>query len=141
MPAVNTNPILNARRFAALLAGFDTGNGSEEEALSKARSLRRMATAAGMRIVDVLELAEVKKAIDDQMKPARTESPALQEALELATALREELTERMRDVRMLAERLRQQEETTEAMRQQLAASGTGAAGMQRLFVPASPGIG
>ena len=116
MPRAQTNPTINARRFAALLAGFDTGNGSEEEALAKARVLRRMAADAGMRVVDAMELPEVKQAVDDQMRPARTESPALREALEQAAALREELTERTRDVRELADLLRRREEEARAER-------------------------
>jgi hypothetical protein len=110
MPNAQNNPKIDARRFAALLAGFDLGNPSDEEALAKARVLRRMAGAAGMRLVDVMELPDVKQAIDDQLHPARKESDALREALEQAAALREELTERTRDVRKLAELLRQREE-------------------------------
>ncbi|HTT83343.1 MAG TPA: hypothetical protein VMF67_07665 [Rhizomicrobium sp.] len=110
MPNAQTNPKINARRFAALLAGFDLGNGSEEEALAKARVLRRMAADAGMRLVDVMELPEVKRAIDDQLHPAREESPELRDALREAAALREELTERTRDVRELADLLRRREE-------------------------------
>ena len=110
MPNAQTNPKINARRFAALLAGFDLGNGSEEEALAKARVLRRMAADAGMRLVDVMELPEVKRAIDDQLHPAREESAELRDALREAAALREELTERTRNVRELADLLRQREE-------------------------------
>src|SRR5580698_5334590 len=110
MPNVQNKPKIDARRFAALLAGFDTSNGSEEEALAKVRALRRMAEAIGMRVVDVMELPEVKQAIDAQMGPKRQEGPALREALEQAAAMQEELTERTRNVRELAERLRQQEE-------------------------------
>jgi len=43
MPGAQNNPVIDAKRFAALLAGFDTGNGSEEKALAKGRALRRMA--------------------------------------------------------------------------------------------------
>jgi hypothetical protein len=96
---------VNARRFAALMAGFDTGNVSEEEAISKGRALRRMASEANLRIVDALEIPEIKKAIDDQMQPVRQESPALQTAMEQAAALREELTARTRDVRKMADLL------------------------------------
>jgi uncharacterized membrane protein YccC len=118
MPSAQNNPGIDARRFAALLAGFDLGNACEEEALSKARVLRRMAANAGMRVVDVMELPEVKRAIDDQLRPKRTESAGLREALEQAAALREELTERTRDVRKLAELLRQREEEAQADRKQ-----------------------
>lgn len=112
MPGAQTNSKINARRFAALLAGFDLGNGSDEEALAKARALRRMAADAGMRLVDVMELPEVKQAIDDQLHPSRQESAELRDALEQAAALREELTERTRDARRLAEMLREREEET-----------------------------
>jgi len=110
------------RRFAALLAGFDLGNASEEEAVSKGRALRRMAANVNMRVVDLMELPEVKQAIDDQMEPVRAKSAALQEALEHTSALQEELTERTRDVRRLAESLRERDEAIEAMRREFNAA-------------------
>jgi len=137
MPNVQQNPAINARRFAALLAGFDTGNACEQEALSKGRALRRMAAEANMRVVDVLELPDVKRAVDDQLRPARKESPQLQDAVDRAEALREELMERTRDVRQLAELLRQQEETTEALRGELAAARS----RPVRAVPARPSLG
>jgi predicted nucleic acid-binding Zn-ribbon protein len=112
MPTTQHNPkTAHARRFAALMAGCDLGNASEEEALGKFRALRRMAADSGLRIVDVLELPDVKQAIDDQMQPRRQESAALQKAMEQADALREELTARTRDVRKLAELLAQARNT------------------------------
>jgi ATP-dependent helicase YprA (DUF1998 family) len=106
MPTVQQKPkSINARRFAALFAGFDTGNASEEEAMSKGRALRRMAADANMRIVDVLEMPEVRQALDDQMQPVRGESKEMQKALEQLASLREELTARTRDVRRMAELL------------------------------------
>jgi len=96
---------VQARRFAALFAGFDTGNTSDEEAGGKGRAMRRMAADFDTRIVDLLETPEVRRAVDDQLQPARLEGPALQEAREEAAALRAELTERTRDVRKLAEAL------------------------------------
>ncbi len=120
MPNVGNNPPINAKRFAALLAGFDTCNSSEEEALAKGRALRRMAADARMRVVDVMELPEVKRAIDDQMRPNRKESPALQEALEQAAHLQEELTERTRNARQLADLLREQKAKTEKLDRELA---------------------
>jgi len=141
MPNAQQNPAISARRFAALLAGFDTGNGSEEEAVAKARVLRRMAADAGMRIVDVMELPDVKRAIDDQIRPARTESPALREALERSLALQAELTERTRDVSQLAERLRQEEEKTETLNRELAASRSVGAGHSAAWFPGvEPGM-
>jgi hypothetical protein len=97
--------VVNARRFAALFAGFDTDNASEEEAMSKGRALRRMAAERNLRIVDLLELPDVREALDAQMQPVRQQGPELQAALEQVAALREELTERTRDVRKLVERL------------------------------------
>jgi predicted RNase H-like nuclease (RuvC/YqgF family) len=110
MPTAQQKPkSINARRFVALLAGFDTGNASEEEALSKGRAMRRMAADANMRVVDVLELPEVRQALNDQMQPARWESKEMQQALEHITALREELRERTRDVRWMADALARNE--------------------------------
>lgn len=106
MPTTQQNSkLLNARRFAALFAGFDTGNVSEEEAFAKARALRRMAAENNLRIVDVLEMPEVRKALDDQMQPVRQQSPELQAALGQIATLRAELTDRTRDVRKLVERV------------------------------------
>lgn len=141
MPNAQHNPAIDARRFAALLAGFDLGNACEEEALSKGRALRRMAASAGLRIVDALELPEVKCAVNDQLHPARTEGSQLQEALERAEALGEELTERTRDVRELAELLTQAETETEVLRGELArAQSRPAAGRAASVISApSPG--
>jgi hypothetical protein len=75
----------DAARFAALLAGFDTTNPSESEAMSKARALRRMAAERKVRIVDALELPEIRQALDDQMEPIRQVGPdvdALQAEIE-----------------------------------------------------------
>jgi len=119
MPKAQNKPKIDAHRFATLLAGFDTGNGSEEEALAKGRMLRRMAEAAGMRMVDVMELPEVKEAIDAQMEPKRQESPALREALEQVECLSLELTERTHDVRNLADSLKQEQERSEAIKANL----------------------
>lgn len=120
MPAAQNNSAVDPRRIAALLAGFDTGNASDEEALAKGLALRRIAMKAGRRIVDLIELPDVKQAIDDQMRPNRKESPALQDALDQAAELQEELTERTHDVRQLVEQLRQEEEKTEELSRELA---------------------
>ena len=77
-----------AKRFAGLMAGFDTGpNSSEEEAMSKGRAMRRMATQMNMRIVDLLEVPDIRAAIDDQMHPARYGGRELQDAHEQTAAL------------------------------------------------------
>jgi Mg2+ and Co2+ transporter CorA len=74
-----------AERFAALWAGFDTGNTSEAEAMGKGRVMRRMAAERNLRIVDALELPEIRQALDDQMQPVRQAVPdvaAMQAELE-----------------------------------------------------------
>jgi hypothetical protein len=128
MPQAQDKPDIDVHRFASVLAGFDICNGSDEEAITKGLALRRMASGAGMRIVDLLEVPEVRAAIDAQLSPKRKPDPALKEALELASALQEELTDRMRDVRTLAERLRREEEKAEELSGELrdarAAAGT-----------------
>ncbi len=108
MPGAANNNGFDARRFASLMARFDMGNPSEAEAMNAARAMRRMVENAGVRFVDVMERAEVKEALDDQMQPVREHSPELQKAREEASALRQELTERTRDVRELAELLRRE---------------------------------
>jgi hypothetical protein len=60
-----------AKRFAVLMAGFDIGNSSEPEAINKGRVLRRMVVEKNIRLVDALELEEIREAIDRQLKPAR----------------------------------------------------------------------
>lgn len=128
MPTAQQNPkAINAARFASLMAGMDSTNPCEAEAVNKFRALRRMVVEAGLRIVDVLEMPEVRQAIDDQMQPARQKNGDLQDALEQVAELREELTERTRNVRELAELLKQQEETANALREDLAAAKYAAA--------------
>ena len=120
MPTAQQNSTaIKASLFAALMAGADTGNSCEAEAVNKFRALRRMAANAGLRIVDVLEMPEVKTAIDQQMRPVRQKNGDLQQALEQAAALREELTERTRNVRELAELLTKREEIAEGLREEL----------------------
>jgi hypothetical protein len=108
MPTAQSPPTFTAdeaQRFAALVAGFDTGNPSEAEAAGKFRVLRRMLAARSLRIVDAFELPEIRQALDDQMQAVRNDGPELQAATEQAAALREELTARTRDVRVLVEEL------------------------------------
>src|ERR1700676_791088 len=64
-----------AERFAALWAGFDTDNSSEAEAMGKGRALRRMAADRSLRVIDVLELPEIRQPLDDQLQPVRLPSP------------------------------------------------------------------
>lgn len=118
-----------SQRVAALVAGLDTGNPNEAEATGKFRVLRRMVIGKNIRLVDALELTEIRKALDDQMSPDRKEGPALQQALEQAAALREELTARTRDVRTLAgdlkgckELLQRRERENDALRRRTASA-------------------
>jgi hypothetical protein len=60
-----------SNRFAALLAGVDIGNSSDAEAKGKLQALRRMAAEKNVRIVDALELDEIREAVDRQLQPAR----------------------------------------------------------------------
>jgi hypothetical protein len=64
-----------AQRFAALMAGFETGNPSEAEAMGKGKLLRRMAAEKNIRLVDALELHEIAAAIDAQLQPVRMAIP------------------------------------------------------------------
>jgi hypothetical protein len=112
MPGENTIGF-SAERFAALWAGFDTGNVNEAEAIGKARALRRMVAGEGLRIIDVIGRADVRQALDAQLKPAREDTPELREAFvqiaqladrlkeadELVTGLRGELANTPRSVR------------------------------------------
>ena len=119
MPTIPGAPKVNPKRAAALLAGFDTGNSCEAEAMSKGLALRRMAAESKIRIVDLLEMPEVRRAVDEQMQPKRAQCQELQTALENGAALRQELTERTRDVRKLAGLLKRQETTIAALREEL----------------------
>ena len=62
-----------ARRFAALMAGFDTGNPSDLEAMGKGLMLRRMVAEKKIRLVDAWELPEIREALDAQLEPVRAE--------------------------------------------------------------------
>ncbi len=65
-------------------AGFDIGNQNEAEAMSKGRAVRRMLAGktfddgTPLRLVDALELPEIRQALDDQMQPVRVHVAALQ---------------------------------------------------------------
>jgi hypothetical protein len=120
MPGAASNGF-RPERFAALWAGLDTGNGNEAEAVNKFRALRRMAVAENLRIIDAMGRADVVRALDVQLRPVREESHEVKAALEQAVALRQELTERTRNVRELTELLRRQEETSEGLRKELKA--------------------
>ena len=115
MPA-NAHNGFNAKRFAALMAGFDTGNPCEEEAMSKARALRRMVAAENLRIVDVWGRADVRQALDAQLRPVREDSAELIEARKKAEERREEVMQRIQQVRQLAELVKKREQEFDAYR-------------------------
>lgn len=94
----------DAQEFAKLMARFDTGNASEAEAVSAARMMRRMVASEGLRFVDVMERAEVKKALDAQLRPVREDSAELKEAFAKVT----ELAKALAQEREIATRLREQ---------------------------------
>ena len=80
MPVTQQQPIFTpgeAERFAMLWAGFDVCNSNDAEAKSKGNALRRMMAGktlddeTPLRLVDALELPEIRAAFDDQMQPAR----------------------------------------------------------------------
>jgi ABC-type phosphate transport system auxiliary subunit len=121
MPKTKQTSKTFAKRFAALLAGFDTGNPCDEEALGKGLAMRRMAVGMKMRIVDLLETEDIRQAIDDQLQPVRQDSRKLQKAMEHDAAVTEELIERTRDVGKLADLLRRERKTNETLRNELAA--------------------
>jgi len=119
MPTTNQSSAIKPKRIAALLAGFDMGNPCEAEAMSHGLALRHMAAKHGMRIVDLLELPDVKRAVDEQLQPKRSGSEELQAALQQAASLRQELTDRMRDVRIMADELKKQHKITAELRKEL----------------------
>jgi hypothetical protein len=84
MPGVSSNGF-DPEEFAKLMARFDTGNPSEAEAMNAGRAMRRMVAGNGLRLVDVIERADVKQALDLQLQPVREDSPELKAAfLEIA---------------------------------------------------------
>jgi hypothetical protein len=91
MPTTQKPSEINAKRVANLLAGFDMGNPVDAEAINHGLALRHLAAKHGMRIVDILELPEVRQAVDEQLGPKRIESHELEEL----QALRKELIERL----------------------------------------------
>jgi len=145
MPAPQQEPKFTpqeAERFAALVAGFDTGNPSEAEAVGKGRMMRRMAAAKGLRLVDAFELPEIRAALDDQLQPVRaanTDAAAKAEADDLRGKLAvvvpklRETVEALTREKDLTARLRGQLQTGD--RQPAAASNGTGSGL------ASPSIG
>jgi hypothetical protein len=143
MPATQQEPKFTteeAERFAALWAGFETVNPSEHEAIGKGRMMRRMALAKGLRIVDALELPEIRKAIDAQLQPVRganTEAAARAEVEEL----RGKLAVVVPKVRELTEALTREKELTAKLRGQSLPAQSGAASNGTGSGVTSPSLG
>src|ERR1700676_5284850 len=111
--------------FAKLMARFDTGNASEAEAVSAARMMRRMVASEGLRFVDVMERADVKKDLDAQLQPVREDSAELKEAFAKVTEL--------------AKALAQEREISTRLREQLAACSASGANPSAPAAGVSPG--
>jgi hypothetical protein len=106
----------DAERFAALVAGADTGNPSEPEAMGKFRFLRRMLAERKLRLVDALELPEIRQALDDQMQPIRQAVPAVAALQAENEDLRGKLAVAVPKVRELAEAIKKEREKTVVVR-------------------------
>jgi hypothetical protein len=114
MPVTQQQPIFDAEeapRFAVLWAGFDLGNSSDAEAKSKGNALRRMMAGkkfqdgTDVRLVDALELPEIRAALDAQMLPRRqplADVAVLEEKLE---NLEEQLSESLNNNQILTDAL------------------------------------
>jgi len=143
MPAPQQEPKFTAEeaeRFAALWAGFETGNPSEAEAMGKGRMMRRMAAAKGLRIIDALELPEIRKAIDEQLQPVRaanTDAAAQAEVEEL----RGKLAVVVPKLREMTEALTREKELTAKLRGQSLPAQHGAASNGTGSVVTSPCLG
>jgi hypothetical protein len=90
-----------AERFASLWAGSDTGNTAEPEVAIKFRQLRRLASEKNLRIIDALELPEIRKAIDDQLHPTRVPCAGCVAAQAETQAAKTALAERERQTKQL----------------------------------------
>jgi hypothetical protein len=104
MPGAANNT-LDADTVAKMIARFETSNPSEAEAINAMRMFRRMVAAEGLRVVDVLERADVKQALDAQLQPVREDSAELKEAFG--------------KVRQLGDELAQERDITAELRQEL----------------------
>jgi hypothetical protein len=116
-----------AERFAALWAGWDTWNASEPEAMSKGRAARRMVAEKGLRIIDALELPEIRQALDDQMQPIRQAVPDVAALRAEAEDLRGKLALVVPKLREVAEALKEEKETTVVLLVMSCALGTSGA--------------
>jgi len=90
-----------AHTFASTWAGFDMANANEAEAMTKGRMLRRKAAEKNLRVIDALELPEIRRAIDEQLSPKRgpcQACPVVESKLQDAET---KLTERERQTKIL----------------------------------------
>jgi hypothetical protein len=143
MPAAQYEPKFTdpeAQRFAALWAGFETGNLSEAEAMGKGRIVRRMFAAKGLRIIDALELPEIRKAIDDQLQPVRAANSDTAAQAEVEE-LRGKLAVVVPKVRELTEALTREKELTAQLRGQSHPAQHGAVGNGAGSTVTSPSLG
>jgi len=112
-----------AQRFAALIAGWDTGNPSDEaEEVGKGRAARRMAAERNIRVVDALELPEIRKALDDQMQPVRQPAPDV-------AALQAEIKDLRKKLAFVVPKLREVTEALTNERKETVAGGAWAFGI------------
>lgn len=143
MPAPQQEPKFTtdeAQRFAALVAGFEIANPSEAEAMLKGRLMRRMAVAKGLRLVDVFELPETRKVIDDQLEPVRaanTDAAAQAEVEEL----RGKLALVVPKLREVTEALTREKELTAKLRGKSLPAQSDAACNGACSVVTSPSLG
>jgi hypothetical protein len=125
MPTAQQQPTFDAaqaERFAALWAGADTGNANEAEAVGKYRLAWRMAKGKGVRVVDAMELPEIRQALDAQMQPQRqgvSDGAALQAQVEELTGRLALTVPKLREV---AEALTVENELTAQLRAQVQAA-------------------
>jgi hypothetical protein len=119
MPVTQQQPIFTtdeAERFALLWAGFDMGNASEAEAMSKGRAVRRMMAGRkfqdgkDVRLVDAFELPEIRAALDDQMQPVRLPVPDVAAMHAEIEDLQNKLAEVVPEVTRLADALTREQE-------------------------------
>lgn len=121
-----------AERFAALWAGFED-MGNEAEAMGKARALRRMLAGKtlddgkALRLVDALELPEIRAALDAQLQPVRAENEEVKKLNVQNAELNEELKKQYVQSAELAELAHSHERTIEALRRQQAGAAPMAA--------------
>lgn len=118
MPDAQGQNAFDPQRFAAVWAGYDTGNSNDAEAKGKGQELRRMALAEKTRVIDLMGRADVMAALDAQLLPVREKTPDTA-ALETECAeLRAKLAAVVPKATELADELRREKELTARLRGQ-----------------------